>query len=145
MSKTNISMSPSDISDKWNRRLKGSVSDIQKGIDAVTVSPMQQAAKKLDKAKANYMAAIDSGRMAKALNAVDFQGWKDTTKKKVGERLSGGVDGAMTKRAAFDSYLVTTLNAVLPKIAAMPDLTLDDSLNRVRTLMEHMSTNRYKK
>jgi len=95
--------------------------------------------------KANLLKSIDDGTWAKRLGAVSLEDWKTKTSAKVAERLSGGVDGAMSKREKFDTWLVSTLNEVLPKVDAMPDMTLEDSVNRVRTMMEHMSKKPYKK
>jgi hypothetical protein len=75
---------------------------------------------------------------------VSLPDWKAKTKAKVRERLAGGVDAGMPKRKEFDKYLVENLNAVLPEIASMPDLSLEDSVSRVRRLMEHMSNNPFK-
>ena len=145
MAKDKVSLTPDKISDKWNRRMKGSISDIQAGIDSVTESPMIKAVEKQDKLRAKWLASIDDGVWAKGMEKVTLSDWKTATKKKVGERLASGVDGAMPKRKEFDTWLVSRLNAVLPKIKDMPDMTLEDSVARVRTLMEHMSAERYKK
>lgn len=140
-----VKLTPEEISEKWNRRTKASIGDIQKGIERVTESPAQKAISKADKMKANLIKSLDDGTWAKRLGEVSLEDWKAKTVAKVAERLSGGVDGAMGKRAKFDSWLTSTLNEVLPKIDAMPDMTLEDSVNRVRTLMEHMSKKPYKK
>lgn len=145
MSKSAVGLSASDISEKWARRTKGAVADIQKGIMAVTESPMEAAVRKQDKMRTNLNAAIDSGRWAKGLQAVPLDQWRQTTAKKVGERLPGGIDAAMPKRQQFDQYLVNTLNTILPKVKAMPDLTMEDSLNRVRAVMEGMHNSPYRK
>lgn len=140
-----VKLSADEISEKWGRRTKAAVSDAQAGIDRVTESPAAKAVAKQDKMKANLIKSLDDGTWSKRLGAVSLEDWKEKTRKKIGERLAGGVDGAMDKRAKFDGWLVTTLNEVLPKIDAMPDMTLEDSVNRVRTLMEHMSKKPYKK
>ena len=142
---TKVSLDANSISEKWARRTKAAVSDVQAGIMRVTESPAQKAVAKAQKMKQNLIASIDNGTWAKRLGAVSLDDWKQKTAQKVGERLSGGVDGAAEKRAKFDGWLVNTLNGVLPKIASMPDMTLEDSVNRVRTLMEHMSKNPYRK
>jgi len=145
MSKTAVTMNPNDISEKWQRRTKGAVGDIQAAIGRVTESPMEKAAAKQDKMLANLTSAVQGGKWARGLKAVNIEEWKAKTIKKVGERLSGGVDAALPKRQQFDQYLVGQLNSVLPQIAKMPDLTIDDSLARVRAMMEHMHKNPYKK
>lgn len=144
MSKTKVTLTPNDISDKWNRRMKGAVSDIQKGIDGVTESPMEKAASKKDKMLQNLTASVNNGKWEAGLRKVNLADWKQMTKEKVGARLGTGVDQAMNKRRTFDQYLVNQLNAVLPEIAQMPDMTLEDSVNRVRRVMEHMHNNPFK-
>lgn len=142
---TKVKLSPADISEKWARRTKGAVSDIQAGIDRVTESPAAKAVAKQEKMKANLLKSIDDGTWAKRLGEVSLEDWKTKTRAKVAERLAGGVDGATAKRQKFDAHLVNTINEILPKIDAMPDMTLEDSVNRVRTFMDHMSKNPYKK
>lgn len=145
MSKSKVRMAATEISDKWGRNLKHSVPDIQKGLDNVTEAPSAKAVEKQEKMLTNLTEAVNNGTWAARLSRVSLSEWKEKTKKKVAERMSGGVDGAMGKRKEFDNYLVGELNAVLPEIAGMADLTLEDSVARVRKLMEHMSAHPYKK
>jgi len=37
------------------------------------------------------------------------------------------------------------MNQILPQIQNMPDMTFEDSVNKVRAVMEHMHNNPYKK
>jgi len=145
VSKSKVTLNADAISDKWKRRLTGSVQDIQAGIDAVSESPMEKAASREQKMLQGITQAVGSGRWAASLRKVNLQDWKAKTKQKVAERLTGGVEAAMPKRKAFDAYLVGTINQVLPEINSMPDLTFEDSVNRARRMMEHMHNNPYKK
>lgn len=140
-----VKLTAEEISEKWNRRTKAAVPDIQRGIERVTESPAVKAIAKKDKMKANLIKSLDDGTWEKRLGAVSLEDWKSKTSSKVAERLAGGVDGAMPKRVKFDGWLVGKINEVLPKINAMPDMVLEDSVNRVRTFMEHMSKTPYKK
>lgn len=145
MSKTKVTLTPSQISDKWNRRMKNSISDIQTGIDSVSESPMEKAAEKSEKMLQNLTNAVQSGKWANSLRKVSLAEWKQKAKEKVAQRLASGVDNAMSKRREFDQYLVNTLNAKLGEINDMPDMTIEDSVNRVRAMMTHMHENPYKK
>ena len=145
MSKSKVRMSSTDISEKWGRNLKHSVPDIIKGLDAVTEAPSAKAVEKQEKMLANLTAAVQDGTWAKRLGKVSLSEWKEKTKKKVNERMSGGVEGAMNKRKEFDNWLVGKLNTILPSISDMPDLTLEDSVARVRAMMEGMADSPYKK
>jgi len=144
MARTKVRLSPADVSEKWGRRLKAAVPDITKGIDAVTEDPGEKAVAKVEKMRTNILKALDEGIWQKRRLKITMAQWKDTTKRKVTERLASGADAAMPKRREFDTWLVNRLNAVLPDIAAMPDLTLEDSIARVRRLMEHMAEVRFK-
>lgn len=144
MSKSKVRMSATDISDKWGKNQKASVPFIIKGLDSVTEDPGQKAVDKQDKMLANLTESITNGTWAKRRLKVSLSEWRDKTKKKVTERMAGGVDAAMPKRKLFDSWLVSQLDSILPEIAGMADMTLEDSVARVRKLMEHMSANKYK-
>lgn len=144
MSRTKVRMPANDISDKWGKNQKASVPFILKGLDNVTEDPGQKAVDAQDKMLAKITESITNGTWAKRRLKVSLSEWRTKTKKKVTERMAGGVDAAMDKRKVFDSWLVSQLDAVLPEIAGMPDMTLEDSFARVRRLMEHMSEHKYK-
>lgn len=144
MSKTKVTMTATQIADKWGQNLTNSVANIQAGIDAVTESPMEKAAANQDKMLQNLTKSVQNGTWAKRLRETPLANWKQVTKTKVATNLASGVQNAMEKRRKFDDYLVTTLNQVLPEINSMPSMTLEDSVNRVRKLMTHMANNPYK-
>lgn len=144
MSKEHVRMSAGAISDKWNRHMKAAVPDIEAGIAAMTVDPGERAVAAQEKMRQNLMASIDDGTWAKRRLSVSKEEWKKITTEKVRKNLNTGVDAGMTKRQRFDSWLVDRLNQVLPEIAAMPDMTLEDSMARVRRQMEHMAAQKYK-
>lgn len=132
-------LTPAEQSEKWRRNLKASVGDIQKGIDRVSVSPGEMAADKIDKMKARLIEAFDSGKVEARLRSVSLSEWKAITKKKIAERLSGGVDAAGDKFEKFSAELNSHIDAGLPTIQNMPDLTLEDSKARAVAWIEHMS------
>ena len=89
--------------------------------------------------KARLIAAFDSGKVEAALRKVPLSEWKAITKKKVAERLSGGVDAAGDKFEKFSGELNTHIDAGLAAIKAMPDLTIEDSKARAAAWIDHMS------
>jgi len=144
MSREKVRLSPDQISDKWNRHMKTAIPDIQAGIDGVTEDPGAKAVEKQEKMLANLTEAVNNGTWAKRRLGVSMNDWKSITKDKVAQRLGTGVDKALPKRKKFDSWLAARLNTVLPEINKMPDMTLEDSFQRVRRMMEHMSAEKYK-
>lgn len=145
MAKMKINMSPDQISQKWNTRMKQSVTDIQNGINAITENPAEKAIAAKDKMLQGVTQAVQDGRWEAGLRKVTLADWKAKTAAKVGERLAGGVDGAMPKRREFDTWMVTTMNNILPTINAMPKMTIQDSINKATAMITAMHENRYKK
>lgn len=144
MSKEKVTLSPSEITEKWKTRMKGAIPDIVRGVERVTASPMEKAAEKGDKMKANLVASIDNGTWGKRLRAVSLADWKTKTAAKVQERMSGGVEAATGKHEKFAGWLVNRVNTGLAKIKGMPDMTLEDSVARVRTMMTTMAEKPFK-
>ncbi len=144
MSKEAVRLTPDRISDKWNRHMKGAVPDIQAGLDAMTVDPGQRAVDQQEKMKAKLIESIDNGTWAKRRLEVSKADFIRITKEKVAKNLSTGVDQGMPKRKKFDNWLVSRLNGILPEISGMPDMTLSDSMERVRRQMEYMAAEKYK-
>lgn len=144
MSKDSVRLSADRISDKWGRHMKSAVPDIQAGLDAMTVDPGERAVAAQEKMKQNLITSIDSGIWAKRRLEVSKADFVKITKEKVAKNLNTGVDAGMAKRKKFDNWLVGRLNGILPEIAAMPDMTLEDSMSRVRRQMEYMAAEKYK-
>lgn len=145
MAREKVRMSATDISKKWQSNMKGSQSYILEGVGRVTESPTAKAIEQIDKMQTKLNEAFDDGRVSAGLGKVSLSDWKKAMTEKVKARLASGVDFAQPKVEAFDKWLVDTLNGILPDIKAMPDMTLSDSVERVRRLMEYMHENRYKK
>ena len=138
-------LSPSEVTEKHARRLKGSIEDMRAGIARVTSSPTAAAAAKQDKMKAKINAAIDSGKWAAGLRAVSLEEWKDKVTTKGLPRVAAGIDAASGKVEKFYTQLLPHIDSERSKIAKMPDLTLEDSINRMSTFVRGMSKFSFKK
>jgi hypothetical protein len=134
-----------ETTEKWARRTKGAVSDAIAGVNAVTEAPGVKAAAKKDKMKANLMAAIDNGTWEQRVKAVSVNEWREKTTAKMSSSMATGVDMAITKRQKFDNALIPAVEAARNKIQNMPDLTVDDNINRATTYMREMAKFKYKK
>ena len=128
-----------EFREKHARRLKGSTADIERGIQRVSVAPGKLAAAKADKMKAKIDEAITSGRWAKRVGAVSLSDWQDKAIKKGIPRIASGIDAAAAKVEAFASKLLPAVDAAVNKVKGMPDLTLEDSINRASAYMREMA------
>ncbi len=109
------------------------------GVERVTISPTAEAAKKADKMRANILKSIDSGKWAAGLNRVSLDEWKTKMINKGIGRVAAGIDEAEGKVIAFAEKLLPHIEAGQTAINKLPDVTLEDSINRMTTFTRHMA------
>jgi hypothetical protein len=132
-------LTPQQAREKHANRLKASSADIRAGIERVSVAPGQQAAAKADKMRQNIVASIESGKWQKRVASISLEEWKrQATDKGIG-RIAAGVDGAAAKIEAFYAELFPYQEQLQNKISKLPDLTLEDSINRMTTFVRGMA------
>jgi len=132
-------VSASQAAEKWARNLRASTQDVQAGVQAVTQSPTQAAAQKLEKMRQNFNAALDSGKVERGLNRVTTEDWKRAMLEKGIPRLGAGADAAKPKMANFMSELLPHVDAGVAAVSRMPDMTLGDAISRSAAFITHMS------
>ena len=101
------------------------VTNYKKNVARVTESPTAKAARNLDKAKAGFIQAVDSGRMAAGLNAVSTQQWITQTVTKGGANYGTGMAASRPKMTAGLSAFRPKFQQVLDEIDAMPTDTIE--------------------
>jgi hypothetical protein len=132
-------LTPQQFTEKWQRRIQAATPDIQAGINRVDTAPTQLAASKKDKMLANLTAAVQSGKWEAGLNRVTLAEWKKNAIEKGIPRIAQGAAGAGTKVTNFASQLLPFQDNLVSQIKAMPDLTLEDSINRMVTFTRGMA------
>ena len=132
-------LTSAEFQEKHARRLKAAVEDVRKGIDRVTESPTEKAAAKQDKMLTNLTASVNSGKWAAGLKRVSLEDWKKKTRDVGVNRIAAGIDAAKSKVIAFAEELLPHIDRGQAKIKAMPDVTLDDNINRMVAFTRHMS------
>ena len=134
-----VRITPAEFAEKHARRLKASIEDIRIGLSRVSVAPTALAAAKQDKMIAELTRAVQSGKWAARLKSVSLEQWKTAAIEKGLPRIASWVDGATAKQVDFATQLFAFENTVLTKVNAMPDLTIEDSINRATTWIREMS------
>jgi len=132
-------LTPAEYQEKHARRLKGATEDMRLGVEKVTESPTAKAAAKKDKMKANLTKAIDSGKWERGLKRVTLEEWKTQMIDKGVGRVAAGIDGAAAKVTAFAAELLPYQDSVKASITKMPDITLEDNINRMTTFIRGMA------
>lgn len=112
-------------------RAKAASGTIAAQVDKVTEAPTAKAVRKLDKMRANYLAAIDGGKVERGLNRVTLEDWKRAMKEKGIPNISRGLDYARPKIEAFYREFLPFLEGVQAELEGMPDTTLEDNINKM--------------
>lgn len=125
------------VAEKWKQRFSASGQQVLDGVNAVTTAPTQQAAAALPQYLAGVQAAVQSGRMERALNAVSLQDWQNSVKAKTLPRLiSGATDGAPKMQKFMQDFLPVAAAASDEARNAAPRDGGAGSLRRVQVVME---------
>jgi len=132
-------LTASQFQEKHARRLKAAVEDVRQGIDRVTENPCEKAAAKQDKMLSNLTASVQQGKWAAGLKRVSLEDWKRKARDIGVNRIAAGIDGAKDKVVAFAEVLLPHIDRQKEKIKAMPDVTLDDNINRMTTFIRGMA------
>jgi len=122
---------PNAVAAKMVSRASAAQPDYIAGVKGVTDSPTAKAALAGDKAQANYMAAWQSGKTAKRLNAVSLSDWQNATVTKGGARFAQGVAASLPKLQKFFSQSLPYIATLQAQISAMPSTSLEDNINRM--------------
>jgi len=137
-------LTPQQFQEKHARRLKGAVEDMRNGIMNVTVAPTQLAAAKQAKMLARLTESVINGKWANGLKKVTLEDWKTKMIDKGLNRVAGGIDSASDKVIDFAGQLLPAITNAQGKISSMPDMTLEDSINRMNTFVREMAKFRKK-
>ena len=137
-------LTPQQAREKHANRLKAATNDIRVGVGNVTVAPGVKAAAKVDKLKQNWLASVDNGTWAKRVSDVPLDQWKASIIEKGIPRIAQGVDSAADKIEDFYSQLFPYQERLQSETAKLPDLTLEDNINRMTTFVRGMSKFRRK-
>jgi len=134
-----VKLTPQEYQAKHAARLKASISDIQAGVQRVTTSPTTQAANAQAKMLQNLTTSVTSGKWAARLKSVDLTTWQRATIDKGLNRIASGIDGAQQKVIDFASQLLPYESSLQDQVSKLPNLTLEDSVQRATNWIRGMA------
>ncbi len=132
-------LTPQQFAEKWQRRLQSAAPDITNGINRVTDAPTELAAAKKAKMLQNVTDAINNGKWEAGLHRVTLADWKSAAINKGVPRIAQGAAGAAPKVTNFASQLLPYQDNLVNQVKSMPDLTLEDSIARMTTMVRGMA------
>src|SRR5574342_446417 len=112
-------VSPQDAARDWADGLSSKTAKIQRGIEAVTVSPTMKAAADPQKYLLGVQRAVTNGKYANNLKKVSLQDWQRAAIEKGLPRIGPGAQQATTKMADFFAQLFPFQDAAVAKVRAM--------------------------
>jgi hypothetical protein len=122
----------------WANGMSGADAKIRAGVMATVLSPGQEALGSIAKMRANWIAAIDSGRWAIAMGAMTVQEWQQAMIQKGLPRIADGVAAGKPKVQAYANIAIPVMQALQAQIHAMPKTTPAESEARVLAWMRGM-------
>jgi len=132
-------LTPEEFAEKHNRRTKAALEDMRAGVERVKEAPTLKAAAKQEKMRARLLEAIESGKWAAGLKRVSLEDWKQKMIDVGINRVSAGLDANKKKVEEFAAQLLPYIEEGQKKIEKMPDVTLEDNINRMTAFIRHMS------
>jgi len=134
-----VRVTPEQLATKWGNRLKGSIEEMRNGANRVTVAPGVQAAAKADKWQARLTESATKAKWQRNVARISVDEWRKRYVDKGLSRVASGVDASTDKMTEFATQLIAHQNAGLQTLSTMPDLTLEDSINRMGAWIRHMA------
>ena len=132
-------LTPEQFAEKHNRRTKAALEDMRAGVEGVTEAPTAKAAAKQEKMRQRLLEALESGKWANGLKRVSLEEWKQKMLELGLNRVASGLDANKKKVEEFAAQLLPHIEAGQKLIEKMPDVTLEDSINRMTAFIRHMS------
>lgn len=136
---------PQEAAEKWAKNTKGATQEMTRGIQKVTEAPGAAAAAKQDKLRQNLVSKIDDGTWAERVASVTLGEWKDKMLNKGVGRVAAGVDGAGSKVIDFHGQRADHQERIETELKNMPDVTLEDGINRMVHQVRRMSEFKFRR
>ena len=133
---------PASRAEKWARRTSAAGADWQAGVQAVTDAPGAKAAAQADAWQQRLSLPETKEKFRRGVGSVPLEEWKTKTAAASG-RFTGGATAAQDKMARHQQNVEAHMEAGLRQLNQMPNVTLEDRINRTAFWMRHMAS--YKK
>ncbi len=132
--------SAQDVAAKWASRAGAASTDYVQGAERTDKDPTALAINALPRAKQQYIAAIDSGKVAAGLRRAGKTGWLEGIRSKGAANYATGVSQAEGKVAAAFAPLLAYIGGGLSRVASMPANTDAERKARMNFWFDYMSS-----
>lgn len=129
-------LDPTAGTQKWKQNLSAAGPAMQAGIQAVTVSPTEQAAAAVDRQVAGVQAAAASGKTAARLRRVSLSQWQQAAISKGVPRLATGAAAGASKYQDFANRFYPVMQSASDQAKALPKGGIENALARIRVVLQ---------
>lgn len=132
-----VRANPQTATQKWVTNLGAATDQMTRGAQAVTVAPGQKAAAAADK----WLQKLNASKPKFIANvqAVSLQSWQNSYINIGIPRVSQGAQAKQAKFQAFMSDFLPYLSNGVAQIDKMPNVTLQDGINRATAMITYNS------
>lgn len=133
---TKVRVSATDGAAGWSSGFGAAGAKYQRGVENVQDAPNKKAAAALPRYIASVTSKAVQDKYVAKNNAVTLEMWRKNTIDFGVPNLSRGAQKGEPKYATFAAKFYPHLNTVLGEIAALPNVTLQDRIQRAVKLMQ---------
>jgi len=126
------------VAARWSQQTQAATTRYTDGVQSTQKDQAGLAIQAGPKYLANVQAAFNSGKWANGLRRVGTQGWKAATIAKAAN-FATGVGASEGKVAAAFTPLLAYEATLQSQVQSMPNLTLQDSINRATAWINGMA------
>lgn len=126
---------PQAATAKWVRNISSATADITRGVQAVTTAPGQAAAAQAQKWINNLQAA--QAKWKARVASVSLTDWQNAMLNVGVPRIAQGANAKQGKFTSFMQDFLPYLQSGVATIDKMPNVTLEDSINRATAMIRH--------
>jgi hypothetical protein len=132
-----MAKNPSDVAKKWQRNLAGASESIRLGVNAITESPTEKAARRQDAYISGVQRAAASGKWARGLRRVSAADWQRAMIDKGIQRIASGASTATPKVEQFMGQWLPYMDQLRSKLASMPRGDIEQNKARMIAAVDH--------
>lgn len=132
-------ISASDAAKAWVDGLSAATTKMQRGVNSLTVSPTESAAKAKTKMLQNLTTAVNSGKWEAGLRSVTLDQWRQRYVEKGLPRVATGAAASQDKMQNFMTQLLAYQDTALQSLQSMPNNNKADSKARMNAWFDKMA------
>lgn len=133
------------FAEKYANNTKGAVEDYRNGVNNVSEAPGKKAAQQADKWQQKLSSQETKNKFKERVGAVSLSEWQQKAGEVGAGRIPAGVDGARNLMQEFANQFLPHVDSGKKKVQELPDLTIEDSINRATTMIKHNAQFRFKR